>query len=91
MIIAKMNKTSLLIMALIIVSIIYTPYVMIDYSSLPGENGKHKITDINYSNEICPGDGKITGIEYIVFYLVMPAFSCLILIELVRSNDEKEN
>jgi len=78
----KMNK-NIMFFASIVLMAIWIPYAMLDYTSIPGENGKRKVTDIEYSSAFIPGDGKITGWEMILFFMVIPAFSNLMLIDYI--------
>ena len=74
----------------IVLQCIYVPYVMSDYLSIGGCNWTKKITDIRYTNEMMPGDKKITGIEYILFYMVLPMISAIMFIEIMRKNYVKQ-
>jgi hypothetical protein len=61
---------------------IWISYVVIDYTSLSKE--RKSSLNLDYRESLYPGDGKISGFEYIFFYLVCPFVSVILLLEMIQ-------
>lgn len=86
----KETKRKMMFVAVIVFNLIWIPYAVDDWVNLKLYDSP--LVNPNYFSETCyPGDGMISGWEYIFFYCVCPMLSALIFIELIKGwvDDEK--
>jgi len=87
----KKTKNKILFAGIIAFNLLWIPYVIDDWVNVVIYPSP--LLNPNYFSETCwPGDGHISGWEYLFFYLVCPMVSAIAFIEFVKGweNEKKD-
>jgi len=83
--ISKTTKGNIIFFVLILFSLSWASYAIIDYMSLGHDESKAGMNSGTYDKfTMIPGDGGITLLEYVIIYTASPAISVLMILDLVK-------